>query len=389
MISSEALLGGYITANILICVGFALWLMVRFVMTRFGLQGVHGTLLNLLNAAFVAVMVAPLILVSHSMLQSIGIAKGADLNLSDLLVSHYLNGGFEMKAADLEGLLSTRDRFTLSILNADGPVAIVTIALVLSGLVFGTVRLAHSVFCLWRIVRGSYAWRSFGRVKIRLSDRTLVPFSTRGLWTYYVILPSHMLSANSELKVSLAHEFQHIRQGDLEWEIVLEFLKPFFFLNPIFHRWKRQVENLRELHCDAQVLAKGRIGLKDYCETLLAVCQASLRRDRPFVAAVPKVTLVTAQRSSAATGGTSLLEYRVRMLLSGTGLGNKRLLFACAVVPLLVAMTLTTLAIQPPADWSQDRLMLATVVNLDRLEEINRLSAVSYNLSNESTYGSQ
>jgi hypothetical protein len=33
------------------------------------------------------------------------------------------------------------------------------------------------------------------------------------------------------------------------------------------------------------------------------------------------------------------------------------------------------LAIQSPGDWSQDRLMLSTVVNLDRLDKINQLSA--------------
>ncbi len=62
----------------------------------------------------------------------------------------------------------------------------------------------------------------------------------------------------------LAHEFQHLRQGDIEWEILLEALKPIFFLNPAFHAWKRQVEKLRELSCDSQVLTRGRIGVCDY-----------------------------------------------------------------------------------------------------------------------------
>jgi hypothetical protein len=43
-------------------------------------------------------------------------------------------------------------------------------------------------------------------------------------------------------------------------------------------------------------------------------------------------------------------------------------------IPLLVAVTFATIAIQSPGDWSHDRLMLSTVVNLDRLDEINRLS---------------
>jgi len=44
------------------------------------------------------------------------------------------------------------------------------------------------------------------------------------------------------------------------------------------------------------------------------------------------------------------------------------------MAPLMGAVRLTALAIQSPGDGSQDRLMLSTVVNLERLEEINRLS---------------
>ncbi|MFC6585134.1 hypothetical protein [Sulfitobacter aestuariivivens] len=43
-------------------------------------------------------------------------------------------------------------------------------------------------------------------------------------------------------------------------------------------------------------------------------------------------------------------------------------------IPLLSAIVLMTVAIQSPGDWSHDRLMLSTVVNLDRMDEINRLS---------------
>lgn len=42
---------------------------------------------------------------------------------------------------------------------------------------------------------------------------------------------------------------------------------------------------------------------------------------------------------------------------------------------MIAAMLLAKVEIQRPADWSQDRLMLSTVVNLERLDEINRLSA--------------
>ncbi len=375
MINAEALLAEYINANITICVGYLLWLFARFLMRRTGLSRAYGLQLRLLNAVFVAVIAAPVLIIAISGLQGSGYVSGASFNVSDIVVAHYLNGGFEMKAADLEGLLSIRDRFSAGILNADSPFAIAIIGLVALGFALGAAKLAYSIICLRRIVGKSYSWRRFGRIEIKLSDNTLVPFSTFGLRRHYVVLPSHMLTNQSELKVSLAHEFQHIRQGDLEWEVLIEFLKPIFFLNPAIHAWKHQVEKLRELNCDSEVLSKGRVNLRDYCETLLSVCQTSLRKDRTFSSAVPKVALVTASRSGPKNRPSSLLEERVRTLLNYRPIRHKRMIFALTALPLMLAVTFTALAVQPPADWSQDRLMLATVVNLDRLDEINRQSA--------------
>jgi len=188
------------------------------------------------------------------------------------------------------------------------------------------------------------------------------------------VIPTHMLTSTDELKVSLAHEFQHIRQGDLEWEILLEALKPLFFLNPAFHAWKRRVEDLRELACDSEVLKRGRVDIRAYCDTLLAVCQKTLRKDRAFVIAVPKVTLVTADRATLRPSKPSFLEQRITSLLDMPRLAHQRLIYAAILLPLTAAIVLTSLSIQRPADWSQDRLMLSTVVNLERLDKINQLS---------------
>ena len=183
-----------------------------------------------------------------------------------------------------------------------------------------------------------------------------------------------MLGHAEDLKVTLAHEFQHLRQGDIEWEILLEALKPVFFLNPAYHAWKRQVEDLRELVCDSHVLTNGRIGIKAYADTLLRVCQQSLRRDRVFVVAMPKVTLVTADRFSLRNGKPSFLEQRIKTLFDTRHLRRPKLVYAAIVLPMLAGVLLSAMAIQSPGDWSQDRLMLSTIVNLERLDEINRMS---------------
>ena len=374
MIAGEALLDAFINANILFLIGYAFWHLVRIAMGGVGQQHAYETQLRLLNAVFIAIVCAPFIALAFASLQRSGVAPGVNVNLSDMVVSYYLNGGLEMKASEFETLVLMRDTFTLNVLNGDGLIAQAVIAVFLAGFAVGLFRLMVSIFCLWRIVANGYAWRTFGRIRIRLSDHTLVPFSTRGLRNYYVVIPSHMLERTDEMNVALAHEFQHIRQGDLEWEVLLEWLKPFFFLNPAYRAWKRQVEYLRELTCDTAVLSRGKIHLRAYCETLLSVCQKTLRRDRAFVLAVPKVTLVTADRASLFRGNHSFLEHRIRSALDARKARHRPLLFAAIVIPLLAAVAMATLAIQSPGDWSQDRLMLSTVVNLDRLDEINRLS---------------
>jgi hypothetical protein len=309
------------------------------------------------------------------MLKSSGYTGSVNMNLSDMVVAFYLNGGFEMQATEFERLVTMRGTFTSNGGHAAGWVAWSVIAVFVVSVAVGALRLCYSMICLSRIVSASYAWREFGPVRLRLSDSTLVPFSTRGLWKYYVVIPSHMLGQKQELQVTLAHEFQHLRQGDIEWEILLEALKPFFFLNPAYHAWKRQVENLRELSCDAEVLRRGRIDVRAYCDTLLSVCQQTLRRDRMFVVAVPKVTLVTADRTGLRDGEMSFLQQRIVSLLDFRSLERPKLLYLATLLPLLAAVLFTAIAIQKPADWSQDRLMLSTVVNLERLEEINRLSS--------------
>ena len=373
MIAGEALLDAFINANILFGVAFFLWFRVRAVMCRVGLKHAYGIQLSLLNAVFIAIVCAPFLVAAVNALQVSGVAKGVNVNLSDMVVSYYLNGGLKMKASDFEGLILMRDTFILNVMNADGLFARAVIASFVVGVALGFLRLGYSIICLWRIVANSYDLRRIGRVRIRLSDRTLVPFSTRGFRNYYVVIPSRMLGQRDEMKVSLAHEFQHIRQGDLEWEVLLEALKPFFFLNPAYHAWKRQVEHLRELNCDSKVMSYGRIDMRAYCETLLSVCQQTLRRDRAFLLAVPKVTLVTADRTPLKIG-KSLLERRILSVLDARRPRYQKLVFMTAAIPLIAAVAFTSVAIQRPGDWSQDRLMLSTVVNLDRLDEINRLS---------------
>lgn len=127
------------------------------------------------------------------------------------------------------------------------------------------------------------------------------------------------------------------------------------------------------------MLSRGRINVRKHRDTFLSVCQKTLSRDRAFVIAVPKVTLVSADRPLIRPGGKSVLEARIRSLANLREAKHLRLAVLALFLPFVAAVAMLSVAIQTPPHRSQDRLMLSTVVNLDRLDEINRLPAFGRN----------
>ena len=180
-----------------------------------------------------------------------------------------------------------------------------------------------------------------------------------------------MLTSSADLRIALAHEIQHLRQNDVSWEIFLEMLRPLFFWNPAFYLWKRRVEQLRELSCDRQVMMRRGYDVAAYCDCLLNVCNNSLRRRRLFSIDAPVVALVRTENRLFAQRSARLLVNRLYSLIDGKAEGRPKLAFLSLVVPLVALTFAASLAIQKPGDWSQDRLMLSTIINLDRIHAQN------------------
>jgi hypothetical protein len=239
------------------------------------------------------------------------------------------------------------------------------------GALFHLVRLVLAWVLLRRVMRDSYLWRRFGAVELRLSDTITVPFSTRSLRRRHVVLPSSMLAREADLRIALGHEFQHLRQGDVEWEIGLELLRPFLFWNPGFHLWKRQVEEMRELSCDRRLMARRRLGIAAYCRCLLRVCDDSIAPRRLFAVTMPVVGLLTAERRPFAPRSAGLLRRRMEALVEARAEPASARLSALLLAPLAALTFAAALAMQSPGDWSQDRLMLSSILNLERFEALN------------------
>jgi beta-lactamase regulating signal transducer with metallopeptidase domain len=170
----------------------------------------------------------------------------------------------------------------------------------------------------------------------------------------------------------LAHELQHMRRWDVEWELVLVFLKPFFFWNPVFGRWKRELEHLRELSCDQALIRKQRVQPRAYADCLLKVCRRSVSGEGAFNIVTPRVPLVSLSRTYLGRRNIRVLKDRIREISARQPMRrHSRIALWPVLVVSCVVVALGASSIQRPSDWSQDRLMLSTIVNLERLEQRN------------------
>jgi len=372
MIQASSIFNAYININILLVISFSLWLIVRFILNRSGMKYAYSTQLRLLNCVFLAILFSPLFVLGFNLAGQYGaIPAGFSLNLSDFVLAQYLNGSFEMQAVEFEQALRLRDTLRLNLLQPTGWLGFMVAALMIAGCLGFFLRCVVAGFQLRNIIGRSYPWCRFGTLHLRLSDTTSVPFSARSLRKRYIVIPSAMLSRSEDLKIALAHEFQHFRQRDVEWEIALELLKSVFFWNPVIYFWKRQIEQLRELACDQQVLQRNHINVRAYCDCLLRVCRDSLANPPRDRIALPSVALVQCELKIIGVDGVRLLRQRIESLCRSQGemQSNRPKRWLMALLIGLIAVS--TIAIQDQSDWSQDRLMLSSIANLERLEVLN------------------
>ena len=360
MTSLDALLNAYIDANIILALGALIWVGTQFCLQRTTLRRAHGTQLRLLYGVLLTVGALPfLILALAPQLQLL------NLSLSDRIVAEYLDGRFAMTPTNFEAWLNFRSHMVVEVTTLSTLAGQMIAAGLVLGVALASYRVAANFWTVRTIIARSYHWRSTKRVEIRLSEQMAVPFSTRGLFLQYVIIPSDLLSNPRDLRVALAHEFQHLRQGDLTWEAVLELLRPIFVFNPAMGYWKRQVECRRELACDQAVMRSALVSPQDYANCLLNICRKAVTRP----VADPQLTVPLLRYNG--TKNAALLKDRVINLIARDGGAHSRWVAPALLAPLIVIFTLSSVAIQRSGDWSHDRLMLSTIVNLERLEQHN------------------
>lgn len=364
----EHLLNAYVDANILLVTIAFLWFVSKRLFAMSPLRTAYQVQLNLLYGLIAMVALSPICVAGIEAVQRSGfVSSHTPLNLSDFLVSQYLRGNIALAPTEFQGLMTWRTEITHQVASLTGWLGNIVLAGLIGGFVIVVLRNARDTLYLTRMIRNSYVLRRIGRIDIRFTHETRIPFSTRGLLRHYIVLPTDLLAHKNDVRIAVSHEIQHVRQHDLTWEIALELVRPFYFWNPAFRYCKRDVERLRELACDQYVLGRKTLAVRDYCECLMRVCRTSLTRDTRNQIITPCVPFVQVDRRLNASHSGNFLRLRILSMLDGGGVFQGRRIGKTIVLASLAVTFCATIALRPTTDWSHDRLMLSTIVNLERL----------------------
>ncbi len=98
--------------------------------------------------------------------------------------------------------------------------------------------------------------RRLGRVRVCASDTTAVPYSARTVARAFVVVPTDLLADWARLRLILAHELQHHRQGDTLSVHLSEAVRHAFAWLPAAHGWSHLLSELQESACDEAVLRR-------------------------------------------------------------------------------------------------------------------------------------
>lgn len=359
---ADVLLNAYIDLNLLLAVCAVMWLGLRWSLSRVGLGAAFTQQLRLLKALSSMLFVGPIV----AIVLTTWVWSNTP-NISDMLVTQFLHGSIQMSASNFETLIGARDAIVRDAVSQQSIWSQLAFGLFAAGLVVAAARVTLAAVRLKSILKGAHPWKRSGNLHILISDVARVAFSTRDLRNRYVILPSHLLTSPRDLRLTVAHEIQHFRQRDIEFEFLQEALHPLLFWNPAYYFWRNEMRRLREYACDQSVLKRGWIQARAYCECLIRASQFAAQRPVLFEARIPVVAMV--ERRGRRSG--LALRKRILSVAALTDRNGPAILWATAASFAMVSVVASAIAIQRPADWSHDRIMLSTVVNLERLANRN------------------
>lgn len=366
LLLNENVVNAYIDANLLLFVIFILWWVARFILSGMGLVGAYGAQLRLLNGIMLAGALCPLLIYLAG-----GVLSQYTFNFSDIIVAHYLDGDFKIRPSTMQLLIDAPSHFVRDFVGQSGTFMVCLALTIAVGSVGFLLKAIVNLLALRRALQACHPLRTIGSVTFLVSDTVLVPYSTRGLRRQYIVLPAVMLDNMADVRMAISHELQHFRQHDVEWDMALAFLQSLFFWNPAFYLLRKNIGRLREMACDQSLITRRRYDIRAYCECLLRAGRRSMMVGNPVSTMHMSVALVEIDALRPDISA-SMLRLRILALIGYDGrTDSSRLIYLLFMVPLITFVMISAVMMRSPADWSHDRLMLSTIVNLERLETRN------------------
>ena len=291
-------------------------------------------------------------------------------SFSDMLVSQYLKGNISMAATEFDSLLSLRQRAVQMVSDGSNLLLLGVALLLLAAAISRAGYVAFSCLRVLKIIKNGVTIKSIRRVRVIVSDEIHVPFSTRSLFRYYVVLPQSMLMDAKLQKISLGHELQHIRQKDINCEITATLVSPLFVLNPAFWYLVNKVRSLREFACDFAYLRKSRCTPRSYAKGLVQVAEMAFVKQPKRAVYAFSVPLVGRNQLFSRSAKSGLQE-RIMIISEGEGNNPGSVLIGGLVVTVFAILHFGIAAMQQSRGWSYDRIMVSSVANLERLNLLN------------------
>ncbi|MCM1112283.1 MAG: M56 family metallopeptidase [Muribaculum sp.] len=121
--------------------------------------------------------------------------------------------------------------------------------------------------------------RYLTRVRIYLTEDCISPFSG-GILRPYVVMPRKVWRdwEEEQRKMLLCHELVHLRSGHVLWLTLFQFLKIYWWINPLIHWCDALLREDLELVCDERCVAYGG-SASGYGRTMLAVLELMRERE--------------------------------------------------------------------------------------------------------------
>jgi TonB family protein len=287
----------YLKLNVLLAAALLLWWLTKGLARGFGFESSHARQLKVARFLFTGLLgAAVLALFAYGWLTAL-----ATTLVDGVTVVAAIDTGLERNYA--VGAVGFELQYVL-------------LAVLFSGFAWQAARLVRQVRKLRAIVDGAAEWRCIRGTYLLVSPDIQTPFSTRALGSKHVVLPMTLLESPRNLRLAVKHELQHVRNGDLEWVILLEAVKLLCFWNPAAWLWHNEFDCLQEFACDEALINRRHVTPQAYGTCLLEV--ASANSGNALLAAsnmVPKFSWLQDTQSQ--------LKRRITMLTTVRGTKNQ------------------------------------------------------------------